>query len=99
MQFNVIHRMHGDEVAEVVVRGIFVSMVNLEPIRKDSVRMPHPDQLANVDACSLATINEVYPWVAMLAPLALVDSLHQLAAGKRVDFSIRDSEYSFLKPI
>ncbi len=99
MQFNVIHRMHCDEIAEVVVRGIFVAVVNFKPVWQDSVRMPHPYQVANVGACTLATINEVYPWVAVLAPLALVNALNQLAAGKRVDFSIGDGEHSFLKPI
>lgn len=75
VQLAMIDRMHCDEVVKFVVRAVFVSVMNLESIWEHIVRVPHPHQVANVDAGSLAAVEEVYSWIAMLTAVALIDAL------------------------
>lgn len=99
MQFGVIERMHSYKVAEFVVRRIFVSVMNLESIGQHHVRVPHPYQVTNVDACSLSAVVEVYARIAMFASPTLVDPLNELAARLGVYLSIfTDVEHAILKP-
>lgn len=75
MQFSVVDRMHRDEIVKFVVRAVFVPVMDLKPIWEHVVGMPHPNQVTDVNACTLAAIPEVHSWIAMLTAVALIDAL------------------------
>ena len=69
--------MEAEHIAERVVVGVFVAVVDLPPSGQQRVGMLHPYQMANVDAKSLAATPDIHSRVAVSHPATLVDPLSE----------------------